>query len=133
VAETADDYVKISLMARGATEFYARQIEAQIRALSAQTGAEASFSHRSPAWPYNPDSALLKIALQVHKRVFGFDAIATAVHAGLECGIFSAKIPGLDIISFGPNAHDYHTPDEKLSISSTERVWEFLLELLKVI
>ncbi|MCL2224336.1 MAG: beta-Ala-His dipeptidase [Defluviitaleaceae bacterium] len=137
VAETAADYVKISAMPRGAASFYTRQIEAQISALAEYLGAELNFLQRSPAWPYNPNSALLKTAQQAYKSLFSREALATAVHGGLECGIFSAKFAekniSLDIISFGPNAHDYHTPGERLSISSTARAWEFLLKLLKTI
>ncbi|MCL2357687.1 MAG: M20/M25/M40 family metallo-hydrolase [Defluviitaleaceae bacterium] len=149
VIEMTGEGVKISLMARGATRFFTQQAEAQISAVAAQIGADVSFVQRSPAWVYNPDSPLLKTAEKVYARVFSaasgecadagtcprcstraVRARATAVHAGLECGIFIDKIPGLDIISFGPNMYDYHTPDERLSISSTERVREFLFELL---
>ena len=54
-----------------------------------------------------------------------------AVHAGLECGLFSGMIPGLDALSYGPDMWDVHTPSERLSVSSTQRVWDFLKELLK--
>ncbi len=53
------------------------------------------------------------------------------IHAGLECGLFSEKMPQLDLVSFGPNLYDIHTPDERASISSIDRTWEFLLNLLK--
>ncbi|MCL1878220.1 MAG: beta-Ala-His dipeptidase, partial [Defluviitaleaceae bacterium] len=131
VVETTDDGVKISLMARGATEFHTRKAEAQILAAASLSNTRVDFTNRSPAWPYNPDSALLKTSQDVYKRVFSRNAAVSAVHAGLECGIFIEKMPHLEIISFGPNMYDYHTPDERLSISSTLRVWEFLCELLK--
>jgi dipeptidase D len=135
VIETVGEHIKISAMPRAATEFFNRQTEAQISALAVQTSATVNFLQRSPAWPYNPNSTLLKTAQRVYKKIFNREAAATAVHGGLECGIFSAKFAAqnknLDIISFGPNTYDYHTPDEKLSISSTERVWAFLLEYLK--
>ena len=54
-----------------------------------------------------------------------------AIHAGLECGLFSAKIPGLECISIGPDMRDIHTTEERLSISSTERVWNYVLEILR--
>jgi dipeptidase D len=54
-----------------------------------------------------------------------------AIHAGLECGLFTDKIPGLDCVSFGPEMHDIHTIRERLEIGSTQRTWEFLLALLK--
>ena len=56
-----------------------------------------------------------------------------AIHAGLECGLLSEKLPGLDCVSIGPNMHDIHTSREKLEIESTKRTWEFLLEILKAL
>ncbi|MCL1883350.1 MAG: aminoacyl-histidine dipeptidase [Defluviitaleaceae bacterium] len=135
VAETTNEHIKISSMPRGAAEYYTRQIEAQISTLALHLGANVNFVQRSPAWPYNPDSRLLKSAIETYLRSYKTEPIATAVHGGLECGIFIAKFLEkgtlLDIISFGPNSYDYHTPDEKLSISSVERVWEFLKNLLE--
>ena len=55
----------------------------------------------------------------------------TAIHAGLECGLFAEKFEQLDSISFGPNIYDVHTPNEHMSISSVQRMWEYLLEVLK--
>jgi len=130
VVETTHECVKISAMPRGAARFYNQATETQISQLAQLTGAQVVFMMRSPAWPYNPDSELLKIAQECYKPVFGQEAKVTAIHAGLECGIFMEKIPGLDIISFGPTNHDLHTPDERLSISSTEKSWEFLKKLL---
>ena len=62
---------------------------------------------------------------------FGKEAIFEAIHAGLECGLFSEKIPNLDCVSFGPMNYDIHTPKERLSISSTERMWKLIVEYLK--
>jgi dipeptidase D len=67
----------------------------------------------------------------VYLDLFGKEAQIQAIHAGLECGIFSGKLEGLDCISFGPDNFDIHTPKEHLSISSTERVWRLILEFLK--
>ncbi|MDR0272287.1 MAG: aminoacyl-histidine dipeptidase [Clostridiales bacterium] len=137
VAETTRGHVKISAMPRGAAEYFTRQIEAQISAVAALVGAEVNFIRRSPAWQYNPDSELMKTAAAAYKKFYNREAVTTAVHGGLECGIFLAKFAergiALDIVSFGPNAYDYHTPDEKLSISSTNRAWEFLKALMEVL
>jgi len=126
-------HVKFSVMPRGAARFYNEQTERQISQLATLTGATVTFMQRSPAWPYNPDSTLLKTALRCYTPVFGQDAKVTAIHAGLECGLFSEKLPGLDIIAFGATNIDLHTPDERLSISSTAKVWEFVVELLGVL
>ena len=133
VLNTEADGIKISIMPRGAANFYNRQTESQIKAVADLAGARLTFSQRSPAWPYNPDSALLKTAMECYKPVFGRDAKITATHGGLECGILLDKIPGLDIVAFGPTQYNVHTPDEGLSIKSTEKSWEFLKNLLKAL
>ena len=68
---------------------------------------------------------------KTYRDLFGTEPQIQAIHAGLECGILSGKLEGLDCISFGPNNFDIHTPQERLSISSTERVWRLLVEFLK--
>ena len=133
VIETLEDSVKISAMARGAADIFIRQTEKQIELLAGLIGAEIIFIQRSPAWPFNPDSPLLKSASMVYPLAFDREAKVAAIHAGLECGIFAQKIPGLDIIAFGPQVNECHTPYERLSISSTSRVWKFVQELLKVL
>ncbi len=84
-----------------------------------------------PAWEYRKDSPLRDAAVSLFGKMFGKEPVVTAIHAGLECGLFSEKLPGLDCISFGPDMKDIHTSREKLSIASTERTWQFILELLK--
>lgn len=95
----------------------------------------ASFSSRGdyPAWEYKSDSHIRDIACRVFYEMYGKEAKVITIHAGLECGIFSDKIDGLDCISLGPDNYDIHTTEEHLSISSTARVWEYLLNVLKEI
>ncbi len=68
---------------------------------------------------------------ETYRSLFGEEPKIEAIHAGLECGLFSGKIPNLDCISFGPNNYDIHTPKERLSISSTEKIWKLIVEFLK--
>ena len=131
VLETKGDKIVFSAMPRGAARFYNARTEKIVAGLSKLTNATAVFTERSPAWPYNADSKLLEQAKEAYSKVFGNEPRVTAVHAGLECGIFADKIPGLDIISFGAVTYDLHTPDERVSISSVERVWRFLCLLLE--
>lgn len=84
-----------------------------------------------PAWEYKKDSVLRDTMAEVYKDMFGKEMTVTAIHAGLECGLFCGKIKGLDCVSFGPDIFDIHTPCEKLSISSTERTWNYLLKVLR--
>ena len=99
--------------------------------LAGLTGAQVKILRRTPPWPYNPNSQLLKIAAECYKPVFDRDAELKAIHGGLECGVFLEKIPGLDIIAIGPKIIDLHTPQERLSIASTAKMWEFMQLLLK--
>jgi dipeptidase D len=71
--------------------------------------------------------------VRIFRDMFGKEAQVVAIHAGLECGILSDKLPGLDCVSIGPVMHDIHTSREKLDIASTRRTWEFLLEILKAL
>ena len=71
--------------------------------------------------------------VRVYQEMFGKDPQVVAIHAGLECGILSSKLPGLDCVSIGPEMHDIHTSRETLGIASTKRTWEFLLETLKAL
>uniref|UniRef100_UPI00405624CD aminoacyl-histidine dipeptidase n=1 Tax=Agathobacter sp. TaxID=2021311 RepID=UPI00405624CD len=94
-------------------------------------GGEAEITGDYPAWEYKAESKLREEIAKAYKGVCGKEPVFTAIHAGLECGILSEKIEGLDCVSFGPQNFDIHTPQERLSISSTERVWKFLVEYLK--
>ncbi len=84
-----------------------------------------------PAWEYRKDSVLREKMEDIWEQLFGEKPQIAAVHAGLECGLFYEKIPGLDCVSFGPAMSDIHTTEETLSISSTERVWKYLLKVLE--
>lgn len=94
---------------------------------------EGSYSETGdyPAWEYKKDSVLRDTMVRVYRRLFAKEPEVVAIHAGLECGLLSEKLPGLDCVSIGPDMRDIHTSREKLSIASTERTWRFLLEILK--
>lgn len=94
-------------------------------------GGKASVSGTYPAWEYREDSPLREQMLAVYKQMFGTDMTVLSIHAGLECGILSEKIDDLDCVSFGPDILDIHSTKERLSISSVERMWRFVLEVLK--
>lgn len=86
-----------------------------------------------PAWEFNPNAKLLTLFQQLYQEQYGSSAKVNSIHAGLECGIFSKKLPNVEFISFGPNMYDVHTPMERLSISSTARTWELLKKVLTTI
>lgn len=84
-----------------------------------------------PAWEYKKDSPLREKMLEVYEKQYGEKPLVLSLHAGLECGILAAKKPGLDCVSFGPDILDIHTTRERMSISSVNRVWKFLVEVIE--
>ena len=96
-------------------------------------GADYSEVGDYPAWEYRKDSLLRDTMVQTYRDMFGKEPQVVAIHAGLECGLLSEKLPGLDCVSIGPDMHDIHTSREKLEIESTRRTWEFLLAILKAL
>jgi dipeptidase D len=96
---------------------------------------EGSYSEMGnyPAWEYKKESHLRDTMVSTYRNMYGTDPQVVAIHAGLECGLLSEKLPGLDCVSIGPNMQDIHTSRERLEIASTKRTWEFLLETLKAL
>jgi len=86
-----------------------------------------------PAWEYKKESRLRDTMVEKYREMTGAQPEVVAIHAGLECGLLSEKLPGLDCVSIGPNMQDIHTSRERLEIASTKRTWEFLLEVLKAL
>jgi dipeptidase D len=101
--------------------------------IATKYGAKISSHGDYPGWEYRRDSHLRDIFCKAHKELYGKDAEVVIIHAGLECGIFSEAIEGLDCISLGPTNYDIHTAEERLSISSTARVWRLILKVLSEI
>ncbi len=100
------------------------------RALGELIGAEIEQDKGYPGWTPNPDSEVLKVAKDVFEKVLGENVDVKAIHAGLECGIIGEKCGGLDAISFGPTIEGAHSPEERVSISSTEKFYTCLKELI---
>lgn len=106
-------------------------LEQKLIKLAQTIGCRYKTSGYYPPWEYMGNSFVQKLYLDTFKEKFGYDAKVMAIHAGLECGVFSNKIRGIDCISFGPEMADVHTTKEKLSISSTKNIFELLLALLE--
>lgn len=102
----------------------------KVRGLTALAGGRCEVTGDYPGWAYRVDSPLRNKMVALYEEMYGEKPRLEAIHAGLECGILAAKIPDLDGISFGPNMYDIHTTEETLSISSTQRVWDYLVRLL---
>ena len=131
ILKTCGQEVTASTAIRSAVESAKHKVNLQVQTLTKLFGGSAETHGDYPGWQYDPDSRLRAEMVRIYKEMFGKDAQVEALHAGLECGIMTAKIPGLDCVSFGPNIYDIHTTEERLSISSAARMWKYLLEILK--
>jgi dipeptidase D len=94
-------------------------------------GCEVEFSGSYPGWTPNPKSEILDVLVSIYEKQNGEKPNVAACHAGLECGILGTNYPDMDMISFGPTIHGAHSPDERASISSSQKYWKFVLEILK--
>ncbi len=102
-----------------------------VKAVYELAGAEVVQNDGYPAWKMNPNSKLVKLAVDSYKKLFGKEPKVLGIHAGLECGLFSERYPHIDMVSFGPTLRYVHTPDERLLIPTVQMVWDHLLEMLK--
>ncbi|MDZ7289217.1 MAG: aminoacyl-histidine dipeptidase [candidate division KSB1 bacterium] len=94
-------------------------------------GAKVEQANGYPGWKPNLDSPILQIAKSTYQSLYGKAPAVKAIHAGLECGIISERVPGMDMVSFGPTLEGVHSPDEKIYIDTVEKFWNFLLAILK--
>jgi dipeptidase D len=103
----------------------------RLNALGELAGAAAFSSDGYPGWKPDLGSALLGIVKAVHRRVLGKDPVIQAIHAGLECGLIGEKVPGMEMVSIGPQIEGAHSPDERVKIPSVAEFWRFLTALLE--
>ena len=126
---TENDFT-LTVNMRSLAESEKEALADKIEYLTEMTGGTFTEEYDYPAWEYESDSALRDIAFDAYQRVFSKNPNLRGFHAGLECGVFFKKIEGVDIISFGPDIHNIHTPKERLDASSAARVYGYLLEIL---
>lgn len=133
VLVTTDEYAIFEHSVRSSLTSRKEHIVSQLKVLADLFHAKFTSEGDYPAWPPAVESKLRNLFAQTYKEVFQKEMKTSAIHAGVECGIFQEKLNGLDMVSFGPTMYDVHTPSERLSISSTERTYRLLLEVLKKI
>ena len=127
-----DGIIKIGCLTRSSVESSKLDLANTLRATFELTGCEVELSGDYPGWAPNMDSAILKVMVPIYERLNnGEKPHVAACHAGLECGILGTNYPDMDMISFGPNIKGAHSPDERAQISSAQKYWEFVLEILK--
>lgn len=128
---TLDETLTLTWAVRSSNNQEKVDLLGKLRELAAFYDAAYDERGNYPAWEYKRDSVLRDTMIRVYRDMFGKEPEVVAIHAGLECGLLSEKLPGLDCVSIGPNMHDIHTSRERLEIASTKRTWDFLLEVLK--
>ncbi|MBD0824385.1 aminoacyl-histidine dipeptidase [Aestuariibaculum marinum] len=126
-----DGNIHVGCLTRSSVESSKMDLANTLRSTFELTGCEVEFSGDYPGWAPNMDSAILKVMSKLYEDLNGEKAHVAACHAGLECGILGQNYPEMDMISFGPNIKGAHSPDERAQISSVQKYWNFVLEILK--
>lgn len=131
ILTTDADTVQASFCVRSSVSTQKEMLVARLRCLMAQLGGTVAVSGDYPAWEYRKDSPLRERMVAVFREQYGRDPKVEAIHAGVECGLFAGKLPGLDCVSFGPDLTEIHTCRERMHIASVQRVWRYTLEVLR--
>ena len=130
VVETDNEKIKLTLSSRSSIEaqldLSCRELDMLCRAI----GADCHHYARYPGWEYAPVSPLRESYIAAFKELYGKELSVGVIHAGLECGILTSKMDGMDIISIGPNMYDIHSPGEHLDLTSCEKIWKVLLKVI---
>ena len=125
------DHVTVTTSQRSSVSSACENVASVVRAAFELGGAKVVTNEGYPGWKLNPNSEIVKIAKESYEHLFGKEPRILAIHAGLECGLFSEKYPKLDMVSFGPTLRGVHSPDERLLIPTVKMVWDHLLDILK--
>ncbi len=118
VVRTQGDAVTFTVMPRSSVDSRLDSIIMKINILAQTLGADCAFRERHPGWAYAANSPIRERYLETYREYFGTEARAEAIHAGLECGVISQKLGGIDAVSIGPEMRDIHTPDERMNLRS---------------
>ena len=131
ILTTSEQCVQASFCVRSSVATQKEMLVARLRCLMAQLGGSVNVSGDYPAWEFRKDSPLRERMIDVFREQHGHDPKVEAIHAGVECGLFAGKLPGLDCVSFGPDLTEIHTCRERMHIASVQRVWRYTLEVLR--
>jgi dipeptidase D len=126
-----DGQISVQCLTRSSVETSKFDLANALRSAFELMGCEVSFSGNYPGWTPNVHSPILDILVSIYEKQNGTKPSVVACHAGLECGILGTNYPNMDMISFGPTIHRAHSPDERASISSAQKYWKFVLEILE--
>ncbi len=126
-----DRKLQVQCLTRSSVESSKFDLANALRSAFELMGCEVEFSGSYPGWTPNPNSSILKVLTDLYEKQNGAKANVVACHAGLECGILGTNYPDMEMISFGPTIRGAHSPEERVSISSVQKYWSFVLEILK--
>ena len=131
ILKTEGETVTMTFSVRSSVNEEKAALIEKLQTVGATYGASYTESGRYPAWEYRKDSPLRDLMVRTFEQLYGKKPVVEAIHAGLECGLFSDRIPGLDCVSFGPDMEHIHTTEERLNIASAARTWDYLLAVLE--
>jgi len=131
IMELTEDAFTAVTSVRSSVSSRKTDLSDRVTAIVEMLGGEVTVEGEYPAWEYKIESRLRPQVEKVYEELYHKKPVFETIHAGLECGLLSEKIEDLDCVAFGPDIFDIHTPKERLSISSTGRVWDFLVEFLR--
>jgi len=131
VLYTQAEQVYAKFCIRSSVDSQKEMLTQRVACLAQLLGGTCTLGGDYPGWAYRPNSPLRDLMTEVFVEQYGCEPKVEAIHAGLECGLFAGKIADLDCVSFGPDLLEIHTPRERMSVSSVQRTWKFLVELLR--
>ena len=130
VLTMSESEMQMRFTIRSSVESQKLWLRHRLEGFMAFVGGKAEVVTDYPGWEFRRDSAFRELVVACYREQYGAAPEVAAIHAGLECGILCGKAPDLDCVSIGPDIHDIHSPQERLSISSTQRVYELVLKVL---
>ena len=131
ILKTTEDEVTASFSVRSSVQSEKENLIDQLRCVSVSAGGNLDVQGDYPAWEYRHDSPLRDIMVDVFEEQYGRKPVIQALHAGVECGLFAGKLPGLDCVSFGPDMKNIHTSRESMDVASVQRTWRYVLGILE--
>ena len=131
--EIVDGNVKIRIksLARSMANNPLNKLVEEVTDLTRKHDANIKIAASNPSWEYKEDSKIRELIAKSFKEITGNEPVIKAIHAGLECGVFTQNIKGADVVSIGPNIYGAHTPEERMDIKSVGETWEWLLKILE--
>ena len=133
ICKMQEDQIEITYLVRSSINSQKKYLVSKVKAVGELSGARIDATGDYPAWEYQKDCPLRDTLVCVYEKAYGKKPKLSITHGGLECGLLAAKIPGLQSVSIGPDMEGIHTPDEKLSVESVRRTWDFLVKAMEAL